>query len=107
MSQFDVLEESLLLGRAEERPHLDQVLGHLLVEFGFEPGHGLQGSGHRRFVEHTRGGEKGSEFLASGVDRGLTGEEARMVGHADLVNLLFLLGRQVQDIETAASIRSA
>ena len=99
MSKFDVLKEGPLLLLGEEGPQLDEVSRHFLVELGFEAGHFLERSRHRALVEDAPGGEKGRELLPLRVDRGLAGEEARVVGHGDLVDLLFLLGREIENIE--------
>ena len=99
MSKFDVLEKGFLLSLAQEWPQFDEVLRDLAVEFGFEPGHFKKSPLHRRLVENALGGEEGREFLSLGIHRGLPRQKARMVGHRDLVDLRFLLGGEVEDIE--------
>jgi hypothetical protein len=99
MSQFDVLKENSLLGFGQERTHLDKVLRHLQVKLRLEAGHFREGPGHGGIIERAGSRQNGGKFLSPGVNRGLTRDEARVVGHRDFVNLLLLLGREVQDIE--------
>jgi len=99
MSQFDVLEESALLLFGEQGPQLDEVSRHFLIELGFEAGHILERPLDRGLIEDAGSGEKGREFLPLGVDRGLPGDETRVVRHRDLMDLLFLLSREIEDIE--------
>jgi len=99
VSKFDVLEEDPLLLFGEQRPQLDEVSRHFLIKLGFEAGHFKQRFRDRGLIEDAGSGEQGGEFLALRVDRGLAGQEARVVRHGDLVDLLFLLGREIEDRE--------
>ena len=103
MSKFDVLEEDSLLLFGEQRPQLYEVSRHFLIEVGFEAGHFKERSRDRGFIEGAGSGEQGSEFLPLRVDRGLAGQEARVVRHGDLVDLLFLLGREIENGEGIVS----
>jgi len=99
MSQLDVLKENSLLGFAQERAHLDEVLRHLQVKIRLEAGHFCKGAGHGGVIERAGSRQNRGKFLSPGVDRGLTRNQAGMVGHGDFVNFLLLLGREIQDIE--------
>ena len=99
MSQFDVLKENSLLGFGQERPHLDEVFRHLQVKLRLEACHFRKGTGHGGLIERAGSRQNRGKFLSPGIDRGLARDEARVVGHRDFVNLLLLLGREVQDIE--------
>ena len=99
MSKFDVLEEGSLLLFGEQGTQLDEVSRHFLIELRFETGHLPKRSLNRGLIEDAGSGEQGGEFLPLRVDRGLPGEKARVMRHRDLVDLLLLLGREIEDTE--------
>ena len=59
-----MLEQGLLLRPIQKRAQLDEVLGDLHVEFGFEPGDIFETALHRSLVESARRGEESREFPA-------------------------------------------
>ena len=99
MTQFDVLEEGSLLFLGEQGPQFDEVPRHFFVKLGLEAGHLLEGGRDRGFVERAGSGEESREILTLRIDRGLAGDQARMVRHRDRMDLLLLLRRQVQHVE--------